>query len=223
MSGSVYLLRPQGRATKRSDAVTVCCFRSAHPWVGEVLVDLAPGELPDVEILDELGRGAQTVVYRVRRRGVEYALKLMRQRIGADERDLVAFRREAALLACVDHPRMPRIYDVGQVRGRPYLMMDVVDGRPLDELLRAGPLRYERVAELGVDVAGALAAAHRAGLVHRDVKPHNIVVLPGGEAQMIDFGLAIRAVDDDGGPVAGTLAYSAPEQSGMLRRPVDAR
>jgi serine/threonine protein kinase len=177
--------------------------------------------------LGELGRGAHTVVYKVRRTrdGAEYALKLLESSGPAgDGRSAAGFRREAALLACLDHPALARVHEVGESRGQPYLVMDYVDGRRLTEVLDAGPLAERRLVALGLDLAGALVAAHRAGVVHRDVKPDNILLLADGRAKLIDFGLAARAgAGQVEGAAAGTFLYSAPEQTGMLRRPVDGR
>lgn len=181
------------------------------------------GRVPGLEVLEELGHGAQTVVYRVRRGGSQYALKVLQGSGRDDDRALVAFRREAAMLACVDHPGLSRIFEVGQVGGRPYLVLDLVDGRALTEAIQAGPMAESQLVRLGIDVAGALAAAHRAGLVHRDVKPDNIMVLPDGRARVIDLGLATRDGAEDENVLAGTPAYAAPEQTGMLKRAVDGR
>ncbi len=186
--------------------------------------------MPDLDLdLDQLvaaevGQGAYATVHRIRRDGVDYAVKTAHPMVAGGEQTAVAFRREAAMLARIDHPAVPRVFDVGQSGDRPYLVMEYVDGRPLSTLLAAGPLRPDRVLAIGLDVAGALAAAHRAGLVHRDIKPANILVTGDGRAHLIDFGLAAsgaaRVADE---AVAGTFDYSAPEQTGMLARPVDAR
>ena len=101
---------------------------------------------PGLEIAEELGRGAQTVVYRARRQGVDYALKMLRQSVYADDAAWVAFRREAATLTSVAHPGLTRIHEVGQADGRPYLVMELVDGQTLTGLLEAGPLDEARVA-----------------------------------------------------------------------------
>jgi diguanylate cyclase (GGDEF)-like protein len=182
------------------------------------------GELvapPGIEVLGELGRGAQAVVYRARREGRDYALKLLR--VTGPGRDAGAqLRREAAALVRVAHPGLARVHDVGSVHGQPYLVVELVAGQTLAAVVRGGPLPEAVVATIGIDVAGALAAAHRFGLVHRDVKPHNIMVQPDGRAKIIDFGLAAR-VDARLETAAGTFAYVAPEQTGMLSRLVDGR
>ncbi|WP_249998711.1 diguanylate cyclase [Actinoplanes sp. M2I2] len=179
----------------------------------------APGSLADFEMISQLGRGAETVVYRVRRHGDEYTLKVL----SSSERDtLTAVRREAALLGSVGHPLLPRVFEVGESVAGPYLVLEYVEGVPLSQVLRGGPLDEGTAVRLAVDLLGPLAAAHRAGLVHRDIKPDNVIIEPSGAGRLIDFGMAARGGAHDGG-VVGTLSYSAPEQTGMLKRPVDGR
>jgi diguanylate cyclase (GGDEF)-like protein len=190
------------------------------PWSG------APGWVlgGDVEVIEELGRGAQSIVYRVRRAGVEYALKVLRHVGDGGESALARFRREAALLARVNHSGVPRVFDVGLTDGHPYLVLELIDGQPLSARLRGGPLNEDTLVRLGRDVAAALHAAHGAGLVHRDIKPDNIIVAESGQARLIDFGLAAgRVGTPDDAVVGGTFDYSAPEQTGMLARPIDGR
>src|SRR2546423_1742078 len=182
----------------------------------------ASGAFPGLEVIAELGRGAETVVYRVRRGADEYAVKLFTGVSTDPARVLAAVRREAAVLGSVGHPLLPRIFEVGQVDAGPYRVLEYIDGSPLSDLLPSGPLDEARALRLATDIVGPLAAAHRAGLVHRDVKPDNVIVGADGTARLIDFGLVARggAHHDQ---VAGTLLYSAPEQTGMLKRPVDGR
>jgi diguanylate cyclase (GGDEF)-like protein len=184
----------------------------------------APVAVSGLEIVEELGRGAHAIVYRVRRAGVEYALKTLRMDIGARDEAAVAFRREAGLLACVDHPSVGRVYEVGDVDGSPYLVMELIEGRSLAEVLDAGPVTVAQAVRLAGDLARALAAAHRVGVVHRDVKPHNVMVLPTGQPKLVDFGLATHSLRQHvDAQTAGTFGYSAPEQTGMLARAVDGR
>ncbi|HEX5198962.1 MAG TPA: diguanylate cyclase [Actinoplanes sp.] len=182
------------------------------------LFGTSAGSLSDLEVISQLGRGADTVVYRVRRLGAEYTLKML---TSTDARALTTVRREAALLGSVGHPLLPRIFEVGQASTGPYLILEYIDGFPLSQTLRGGRLDEHAAVRLAMDVVEPLAAAHRAGLVHRDVKPDNVIVEPIGTGRLIDFGLAARGGAHEG--VAGTLLYSAPEQTGMLKRPVDGR
>jgi eukaryotic-like serine/threonine-protein kinase len=184
-----------------------------------------PALIPGLAVHEELGRGAHAVVYRARRYGVDCAVKLMHASGFDDPSALTAFRREAALLACVNHPGVASVHEVGQVHGRPYLVMELVEGETLAKVIGAGRLEEAHALALAADVADALDAAHRAGLTHRDIKPQNIMILPTGRAKLIDFGLAARAAmaRATDGNVAGTFAYSAPEQTGMLSRLIDGR
>ena len=177
-----------------------------------------------MEIVAELGRGAHTTVYRVRRGGVDYALKMLQRPTADGERIAAAFCREAALLARVDHPGVPKVYDVGFTDGRPYLVLELLAGRSLAELVQVAALPEGPLALLATDVAAALAATHRAGLVHRDIKPTNIMITDDGRAHLIDLGLAAsdRTAPHDDSAI-GTFAYSPPEQTGMLNRPIDGR
>src|SRR6185312_462328 len=120
------------------------------------------------------------------------------------------------------HPLVPRIFEVGEAATGPYLILEYIDGSTLSEVLSYGRLDEPTAVRLAIDLVGPLTAAHRAGLVHRDVKPDNVIVDRAGTARLIDFGLAARggAHDDR---IAGTPLYSAPEQTGMLKRPVDGR
>ncbi|MFI5496398.1 diguanylate cyclase [Actinoplanes sp. NPDC051859] len=181
------------------------------------------GDLTGLVTEGLLGHGAHTVVQTARRGNHRYAVKQLRD--AADETAaLLTFQREAALLACVDHPGVVRARAAGLYEGRAALVTELIDGRPLAELLADGPLSQARTGRLGMELAGALSAAHRTGLVHRDIKPHNIIVPSAGPAVLIDFGLAARDNHTDAEHTAvGTFSYTAPEQTGMLKRPVDGR
>jgi len=180
------------------------------------------GPVPGFQMGSELGRGARSVVYRARRGGEEYAVKMLAD-ADPDEADATAFRREAALLASLDHPGVTRIHEVGTVAGRPYQIMELISGGSLRQALADGPLTEARALDLVGQVAHALAVSHGAGLIHRDVKPDNIMIRSDGTACLIDFGLAGRADRDAVDAAVGTLIYSSPEQIGLLRRPVDGR
>lgn len=183
--------------------------------------------VPGFELLAELGHGAATVVYRARRTAAEpsadVALKVVREPTD-DPAVAVAFRREAALLARVSHPSLAAVHAAGEAGGRPYLVLELVEGVPLARLIEDGGLAEPQVVKVAIDAAGALAAAHGMRLVHRDVKPQNLLVTPSGRSKLIDFDLATWMGElAPADTVTGTLTYSAPEQTGMFTRPVDAR
>ncbi|GAA2539803.1 hypothetical protein GCM10010435_03930 [Winogradskya consettensis] len=183
------------------------------------------GDVAELEVLGEIGRGAQAVVYRVRRDGTEYALKSLLQDDLRPER-LREFRRQAALLASFASPNLPRVHKAGESGGRPYVIMDLIDGEPLARRLLRGPLDERDAITIGADLATALRTAHAHDLIHRDIKPENVLVTAAGTAFLVDFGLASGATGSAIGPddaIAGTLTYCSPEQAGMLNRPVDAR
>ncbi|MEV6595786.1 diguanylate cyclase [Actinoplanes sp. NPDC051346] len=183
-----------------------------------------PAQLTGLDLEAELGRGAFTTVYQVRRGDERYALKRPRGDVADAPTTMLAFFREAALLACIDHPGVVRAHAVGLYDGSPALVTRLLDGRSLADLLADGPLPQERVVRLAAELARALAAVHRTGLVHRDIKPHNVMVPTHGPATLIDFGLATLGQDlDTADKTVGTFLYCSPEQSGMLKRPVDGR
>ena len=135
------------------------------------------------------------------------------------------FERETQAISRLNHKNICTIHDTGTHEGRPYIVMELMEGETLEQLLRAGPLDAERVAHVGIQVADALDAAHRQGVIHRDVKSSNIFVNARGDAKVLDFGIAKVAVPDaeaggdtdaglagSGAPV-GTLAYMSPEQA----------
>ncbi|WP_433027254.1 serine/threonine-protein kinase [Actinomycetospora sp. CA-053990] len=168
-----------------------------------------------------VGQGAMGVVWRAEdeRLQREVALKQVSLPAGADEeaRDQAHRRvfREARMIARLHHPHAIAVYDVVEHDGQPWLVMEYLPSRSLAEALVAdGPLDPERVAHIGRQVADALAAAHEAGMVHRDIKPGNVLLADDGLAKVTDFGIA-RAVDDvtitSTGMMAGTPAYLAPE------------
>jgi serine/threonine protein kinase len=181
----------------------------------------APSDVPRVvggryELGPVLGSGSSAVVHRARdlQRGVEVAIKCFRP--GASERDLRQQRQEMMLLACLDHPGLVRLHDGGSVDGCPFVVTDLVEGPTLAERIATGPpLAPGAVRRLGAQLADALAYVHAAGIVHRDVKPANVLLGGGGRPRLADFGIA-RTLDATAatadGCVVGTAAYLAPEQ-----------
>ncbi len=175
-----------------------------------------PGAIGRYLVVDQLDGGAQGQVFRVihPNLGQDMVLKLGRQPVGADDRaSLVA---EGRLLADLEHINLVRIYDLDFHNHRPFLVMEYIHGRNLEDYARDEPVTPRRAAELVAKLAGALAMVHRRGIVHRDIKPRNILIDEAGEPRLIDFGLArLRHAWSD--PFAttwgGTLAYMAPEQA----------
>ncbi len=197
--------------------------------------DLAPGtRIGGYKILEVLGRGGMSVVYLAEHEGLrrKVALKLLAPQLSADERFQERFVRESQLAASLDHPNVIPIYEAGEADGYLFIAMRYVDGTDLRKPIRAtGALSTERTLAILRQVAAALDAAHRRGLVHRDVKPGNVLVarmetLEGSEqVYLSDFGLTKRASSLSGvtgtGQFIGTLDYAAPEQ--FQGRRLDAR
>jgi serine/threonine-protein kinase len=166
-----------------------------------------------------LGRGGMATVYLARDTALErhVAIKVLADELADDADAKARFLREARLAARLVHPAVVRVYDVGTGDAGPYIVMEHVAGPTLAaELARRGRLPAATVAALGVELSAALEAAHAAGLVHRDVKPQNVLLTADGDVKLADFGIA-RAVDSTvltaHGAVLGTLAYLAPEQA----------
>jgi predicted ATPase len=184
----------------------------------------APPEVPGYEVLSLLGRGGMGEVYRARQQslGRLVALKFLPAECVRDPVWLARFRREALTASSLNHPNICTIYDTGESAGRPFLSMELIQGRTLDELV--GQRRpMEELARCIGQAARALAAAHAAGVVHRDVKPTNLMVRDDGVVKVLDFGLARRLAtagpsslsagrDTDPGTRVGTLLYMSPEQ-----------
>lgn len=171
------------------------------------------GELPGITDLQVIGRGGFATVYKGWQRAFRrpVAVKVFDERPGTPT--LVHFRKEAEAMGSLSsHPHVVGLYDAGIVGGRPYLVMPYLSGGSLQDRLQRGPLPAAEVARVGMAIAGALSAAHSMGLLHRDVKPANILFTAYGEPQLGDFGIA-RFADSTltNGEVAATVAYAAPE------------
>ena len=193
------------------------------------LLDGVPCELGDHLLLHELGRGGMGVVYRARQLSLDrdVALKVLAGHVTRQPEAVVRFRREAALAARLEHPHIVGIHGVGQQGDTYFFAMELVDGGPLTRRdPRTGALRtVAATVELCAKVADALAHAHLRGVLHRDVKPGNVLVRHDDEPVLTDFGLA-RQLEDPGvtrsGLFAGTPSYASPEQL-LDSKSVDAR
>ena len=171
------------------------------------------------ELGDVVGSGGMALVYRARDRDRDerVAVKVLADNLSADPELRQRFTREAELAERLSHPNVVEVLDSGETDGRAYIVLEYVDGPNLaEELHRAGPLDPRCVAELGAQAAAALAHAHERGLVHRDVKPQNLLLAADGTLKVSDFGIA-RLVDGtqltQAGTVLGTASYLAPEQA----------
>jgi eukaryotic-like serine/threonine-protein kinase len=177
------------------------------------------GELDDYELLEEIGRGAQGVVFRARQKSLNrtVALKVISLGQWASKAHLKRFRREAEAAASLDHASIVPIYEVGERDGSCYFSMKFVEGGQLDEVVRRTPMSIRQAVELIAKVARTVHYAHEHGILHRDIKPGNILLDAKGEPHLTDFGLA-RLVESESTvtrtlEVLGTPSYMAPEQA----------
>ncbi|MFA9446648.1 serine/threonine-protein kinase, partial [Egicoccus sp. AB-alg6-2] len=179
-------------------------------------------------LLDQLGAGGAGVVWRAHDEVLDrtVAVKLLHRELARDEETAARFRAEAAAAAKLTHPHAVIVYDIGHTDGCDYLVMELVEGGTLGDVLDQGRLPPGVAAAVGAQIARALGSAHGRGLVHRDVKPANVLVTRDGVAKVADFGIA-RALGDatsrltTPGQVLGTARYLAPEQ--LRDQAIDAR
>lgn len=176
-------------------------------------------EFPGVEIVSTIGKGGMGVVYEAvqSRLGRRVALKILSPHLAFNAAFMRRFHAEAHVLARLHHPNIVTVHDMGVHGGLPYILLEKVDGRPLRAHLADGPLPPARAFAIAAAVCDALDCAHAAGIVHRDVKPENILIDSAGRVKLVDFGLAIDR--DPAGKSAvksrwkvGTPLYMAPEQ-----------
>lgn len=177
------------------------------------------GDFGDYELLEEIGRGGQGVVYRAHQKSLNrtVALKLLGMGPWTTETHLKRFRREAEAAASLQHPGIVPIYEVGERDGQCYFSMQFVEGGQLDEVTKRQPMPIRRAVELIAKVARKVHYAHEHGILHRDIKPGNILLDQNGEPHLTDFGLA-RLVEVESTVTAtldvlGTPSYMAPEQA----------
>src|SRR5512140_2410667 len=191
------------------------------------------------EVLSPLGAGGMGEVYRARdtKLGREVAVKVLPDAFVSDPERLARLEREARLLASLNHPNIATLFAFENLDGVRFLVMEVVEGQTLGERLSEGPLPVRDALDFFRQVADGLAAAHRKGVVHRDLKPGNLKITPGGHAKILDFGLATTIVPAGAGDVTssptasvhqtatgviqGTAPYMAPEQA--KGKPADER
>jgi tetratricopeptide (TPR) repeat protein len=180
-------------------------------------------EIPGYEIVDELGRGGMGVVYKARdlRLNRLVALKVMRAGAYASETELARFQAEAEAVAALQHPNIVQIFDIGRHGQVPYFSLELVEGGTLAAKVHETPLPAREAARMMGEVARAVAYAHSKGVIHRDLKPQNVLLTSGSTPKIVDFGVAKRldsaAALTQTEAVLGTPSYMAPEQADNSR------
>src|SRR5215472_5602972 len=185
-------------------------------------------------ILSPLGRGGMGVVYKAEdiRLGRTVAVKFVPETMAGDRMAVERFLREARAASALNHPNICTVHDIGEYEGRPFLVMECLEGRALRDVILATPLDLPAVLDFAIQMVDALDAAHAALIVHRDIKPANIFVTRRGQVKIMDFGLAkvgparlsgagdsqasTAALDElvtSPGSTLGTVAYMSPEQA----------
>jgi serine/threonine-protein kinase len=226
-------LLPQVRAglqrLRRLEQEVEAMFPSTEPPGGAGRAALPPAELPRIhgyEMQAELGRGGMGVVYRARHLRLErpVAVKMLLAGRYAQPEEQERFLREAQAVAALHHANIVQVYDVGEVDGRPYFTMELIEGGSLADQIHGIPQPARPAAALVATLAETIHTAHLNGIVHRDLKPGNILLNPDGAPKVTDFGLARRlegnaALTQSGVPM-GTPSYMAPEQAGGKREAI---
>jgi serine/threonine protein kinase len=191
--------------------------------------------LGQYKILDRIGAGGMGEVYRARdtRLGRTVAIKVLAETVAHDPERRDRFMREARATTALSHPNIAALYEIGEDQDQLFLAFEYVPGDTLTTIIAGRPLNLRRALGLAIQIADALADAHAEGIVHRDIKPDNVIVTPKGNAKILDFGLAAWTTGGAGrheaatmmatgtGTTLGTVAYLSPEQA--LGEPVDQR
>ncbi|MCR5034843.1 MAG: Stk1 family PASTA domain-containing Ser/Thr kinase [Clostridia bacterium] len=172
------------------------------------------------ELYERVGEGGMSVVYKAKDRLLNrfVAIKILKPEFIGDQKFIESFRRESQNAASMSHPNIVNIYDVGREGNIHYIVMELIEGRALSDYIHEqGPMAYPKVIALSKQVASALAFAHKNHIIHRDVKPHNIMITPNGTAKITDFGIA-KAVNaativDNTDGIVGSVHYFSPEQA----------
>ncbi|MGI8998084.1 MAG: protein kinase domain-containing protein [Pyrinomonadaceae bacterium] len=171
-------------------------------------------------IIGQLGEGGMGVVYVAEdtRLGRRVALKIPTAGAAGDNQNHARFLREARSISALNHPHIATVFDFGEMEdGRPFIVMELVNGRDLGELLRAGELTLGRAVEIVEEVAGALQEAHRHGIIHRDIKPSNVLINERGEVKVVDFGLA-KLTEEGRAAASAATDHEAETLAGIRTR-----
>lgn len=196
----------------------------AEAFVSKRAIELKSGTmLGPYRIVAELGKGGQGAVYKAldTRLDRAVAIKALPDELTIDDTARKRFQREARLASSLDHPNICAVHDLAEFNGEHFIVMQFVEGKNVRELVNGTPLELQSALRIGIQVCDALAAAHERGIIHRDIKAHNVIVTAAGTAKVLDFGLA-KLMGDRGadrtdltelGSPYGTPTYAAPEQS----------
>ncbi|MBQ9016178.1 MAG: Stk1 family PASTA domain-containing Ser/Thr kinase [Firmicutes bacterium] len=172
------------------------------------------------ELLERIGEGGMSVVYKAKDKLLNrfVAIKILKPEFIGDHKFIDSFRRESQAAASMSHPNIVNIYDVGKEGNIHYIVMELIEGRALSDVIKEqGPMPYPQVISISKQIAAALSFAHKNHIIHRDVKPHNIMMTPNGTAKITDFGIA-KAVNaativDSTDGIIGSVHYFSPEQA----------
>ena len=221
---------------RREVEVLLACDQRAESFIESPAFEEAPELIADNEgsstatmdavgpfkLVKKLGSGGMGEVYlgRDSRLGRNVALKLLDRRLIGDSGSRTRFLREARLASALDHPNICTIHEIGEASGLLFIAMQYIEGETLKQVIGSRPLALDCLLSISLQVSNALAAAHAQGIIHRDIKSPNIIVTPGGQAKVLDFGLAklLETVGDESelthaGAVLGTPTYMSPEQA----------
>lgn len=172
------------------------------------------------ELFERIGEGGMSVVYKAKDKLLNrfVAIKILKPQFISDHKFIDSFRRESQAAASMSHPNIVNIYDVGREGNIHYIVMELIEGKTLSDYIKAqGAMSYPKVIALSKQIAAALSFAHKNHIIHRDVKPHNVMIAPNGTAKITDFGIA-KAVNaativDNTEGIIGSVHYFSPEQA----------
>ena len=173
---------------------------------------MARSHIGEYEILGEAGRGGMGIVYHARDASLErdVAIKVLPDAVAASEQRMARFHREAKLLASLNHPNIAAIYGLGQDGDHPFVVMEYVDGQLLADRIAQGPVPWQDMVLIAIEIANAVQYAHQHGVIHRDLKPPNIKFTHGGNIKVLDFGLAKAIEDPSADPADTPVASDTP-------------